>query len=114
MASYTVVGIIQEHEPQSWVLFLENLRNIQLCEPLLHLPWRVMPTAGQVSFKAAYFNKLHRAKLNFFIFYNLCILSFVAELGRDYKPDKLDKFILKRYGPKGKYLKTEDIPDRVT
>ena len=65
MASYTVVGIIQEHKPQR---FLENLRNIQLCEPLLHLPWRVMPTAGQVSFKAAYFNKLHRAKFNFFIF----------------------------------------------
>jgi hypothetical protein len=34
-------------------------------------------------------------------------------LSNDYKPDKLDKYILKRWGPKGKYLKSSDVPDTV-
>jgi hypothetical protein len=34
-------------------------------------------------------------------------------LQSDYKTDKMDKFILKRYGPKGKYTRMSDIPDTV-
>jgi hypothetical protein len=39
---------------------------------------------------------------------------FFSGLQADYKPDKLDKYILKRYGPKGKYPNIEDIPEQVT
>ncbi len=55
--------------------------------------------------------KLQKGKINQGSYF---YISYVTELGRDYKPDKLDKYILKRYGPKGKYLRTEDIPEQIT
>lgn len=43
----------------------------------------------------------------------LCMAN-MKDMTSDFRPDKMDKMILVRYGPKGKYSSSDSVPDQVS